>query len=132
MGCVGELVGVPYDKIRSVWLQASELLDRSIEMSNGRLNHTTVLDGLLNREMQLWLAPEGALVTQIVTYPTGLKTLMLVLVGGEMGKWFHLLPQIEQWGREQGSSISEMPRGRKGWARMLKDYNSMVFMEKRL
>ena len=126
------LAGVPYDKVLSAWPQASDLLNKSIEMSGGRLSHITVLDGLLNREMQLWLAPEGALVTQIVTYPTGLKVMSLLLVGGIMSEWLHLLPKIEEWARAEGCDVSEMSRGRKGWMKMLKDYNSMVFMEKRL
>ena len=91
-----------------------------------------MLDGLLNIEMQLWLAPEGAMVTQIVTYPTGMKAMSLLLVGGTMSKWLHLLPQVETWAKTEGCEISELPRGRKGWVKMLKDYNSMIFMEKRL
>jgi hypothetical protein len=126
------LTGVPHNKVLSVWPLASRLLKKSIEISGGRLSHITVLDALLNREMQLWLAPEGAMVTQIVTYPTGLKVVSLLLVGGTMRKWLHLLPQIEEWAKSKGCEVSEMSRGRKGWIKMLKDYNSMVFMEKRL
>ena len=126
------LVGVPFDRVMAAWPEASKLLNRSIEMSGGRLSQITVLDGLLNREMQLWLAPEGAMVTQIVTYPTGIKVMALLLVGGTMSKWLHLLPQVEAWAKAQGCEVSELPRGRKGWVKMLKDYNSMIFMEKRL
>ena len=132
MGKPVTLIGVHHTKIMRMWPKASKLLNRSIEMSGGRLSQITVLDGLLNREMQLWLAPEGALVTQIVTYPTGLKVMALLLVGGTMGKWLHLLPKIEAWGRAEGCEVSELGRARKGWVKMLKDYNSMVFMEKRL
>ena len=126
------LVGVPSDKIVGIWPHAFPLLKRSIEMTNGRLSYITVLGDLVNRDMQLWLAPNGAMVTQIVTYPTGLKALVLVLVGGEMNKWLHFLPEIEKWGKDKGCEVSEMPRGRKGWTKMLKDYNTMIFMEKRL
>lgn len=128
----GNLVGIPYDKVLEEWPKASRLLRRSIEMSDGRLSHITVLDALLNREMQLWLAPQGAMVTQVVTYPTGLKVMLLLLVGGVMKSWLHLLPQVEDWAREQGCEMSELPRGRKGWARILKGYGTMVFMEKQL
>ena len=126
------LVGVPFDRVMVAWPEASKLLNQSIEMSGGRLSQITVLDALLNREMQLWLAPKGAMVTQIITYPTGLKAMALLLVGGTMNKWLHLLPQVEAWAKTEGCEISELPRGRKGWVKMLKDYNSMVFMEKRL
>jgi hypothetical protein len=124
------LVGVPHNKVLSVWPTASKLLNKSIEMSGGRLSHITVLDALLNREMQLWLAPEGAMVTQIVTHPAGLKALLLLLAGGTMG--LHHLPKIEDWARSKGCEVSELPRGRKGWTRVLKGYKTMVFMEKRL
>jgi hypothetical protein len=126
------LTGIPHSEVLKVWPHASDLLNKSIEMSGGRLSQATVLDALLNREMQLWLAPEGAMVTQIVTYPTGIKVMLLLLVGGVMEKWLHLLPQVEAWGRSKGCDISELPRGRKGWSKVLKDYNMMVFMEKRL
>ena len=72
------------------------------------------------------------MVTQIATYPTGLRAVMLLLAGGVMDKWLHFLPEIEAWAVSCGCEISEMPRGRKGWTKILKDYNSMVFMEKRL
>jgi len=101
-------------------------------MSGGRLSHITVLDALLHREMQLWLADGGALVTQVVTYPTGMKVVSLLLVGGEMDKWLHLLPEIEFWAKSEGCEVSELPRGRRGWTKILEGYNSMVFMEKRL
>lgn len=126
------LIGVPFNEVLGVWPEASKFLNRSIEMSGGRLSQATVLEALLNRETQLWLAPEGALVTQIATYPTGMKVVILLLVGGTMSKWLHLLPEIEEWARAEGCETSELPRGRKGWSRVLKGWNEMVFMEKEL
>ena len=126
------LIGVPFNEVLGLWPGASKLLNRAIEMSGGRLSQTTVLEALLNREMQLWLAPEGAMVTQIKTYPTGMKVVILLLVGGTMSKWLHFLPEIEAWAHSLGCSVAEI-EGRKGWARILKDWTeTTVSLERRL
>jgi hypothetical protein len=129
--------GVPASEVPDVWPSIKKFLDKPIELSNGRLSNLSVLDALLEREMQLWLAVDkevlGAMVTQIVTYPTGLKVLSVVLIGGkEMNKWIHLWPQIEEWGKSHGCKVVEIPRGRWGWSRVLKDWNAMTFMEKKI
>lgn len=129
--------GVPASEVPDVWPSIKKFLDKPIELSNGRLSNLSVLDALLEREMQLWLAVDkevlGAMVTQIITYSTGLKVLSVVLIGGrEMDKWIRFWPLIEEWGRFHGCKIAEIPRGRWGWSRVLKDWNAMTFMEKKI
>ena len=124
--------GVPFDLVHTVWEDVRELLIPAMERSGGRLDESSVLKSLLKREMQLWIAPGGAMVTQIATYPTGLKAAILLLAGGEMDKWLHFLPEIEDWARHAGCDVCELPRGRKGWTKMLTEYRTMVFMEKKL
>lgn len=131
------LVGVHSTEVHDHWLTVREILDPAIKRSGGRLSKASVLEGLLNREMQLWLAVDegirGAAVTQIAIHPTGLKVLSALLVSGTgFGKWEHLWDEIEDWARTMGCRKSEIPRGRKGWARRLKGWTEMVFMEKEL
>lgn len=129
--------GVPSSEVPDVWPVVSKILDPAIKRSGGRLSRASVLEGLLKREMQLWLAVDGeilgAMVTQIATHPTGLKVLVGLLVGGkDLKRWVHLWPHIEDWGRSLGCEVAEMPRGRGGWTRVFKDWNAMTFMEKKI
>ncbi len=133
-----ELLGAPASDVPDVWPGVLDYLKPAIERSGGRLSCESVLKALLKREMQLWIAVEkneilGAMVTQVCVYPTGLKALTVQLIGGgDRRKWLHLWPHIEQWGAERGCGVAEIPRGRKGWVKILKGWNEMVFMEKEL
>lgn len=131
------LVGVAAVEVADIWPRVSLILNPAIKRSGGRLSRGSVLEGLLKRDMQLWLAVDqgikGAAVTQICIHPTGMKTLSALLVAGvKFDDWGHLWGKIEDWARERGCEKSEIPRGRRGWKRKLKGWNEMVFMEKDL
>ena len=131
------LVGVPASDVAAVWPVVFKHLEKPIAMTGGRYSPASVLDALLNKNMQLWIAVEkqvlAALITQIGIYPTGEKALVALLIGGRgVNDWVHLWPQIEQWGRAAGCRYAEIPSGRKGWKKLLKGWNTMTFMEKEL
>ena len=131
------LAAVPAGMVQGVWPHVRDILQPAIDRSGGRLDEPSVLDGLLKRDMQLWLALEygisGAAVTQVCVHPTGMKTLSALLVAGkDFHKWSQLWGGIEDWARSKGCARSEIPRGRKGWTKVLKGWDEMTFMEKEL
>lgn len=90
-----------------------------------------VVDGIASGHMQLWPAPKGCAVTQIVVYPRK-RTLHIFLAGGEMDQLFDGSDSVAAWGREQGCSVMTLS-GRIGWQRALKSTGwetTMVVMEK--
>ena len=123
--------GIPADRVHMAWPEAREYLLPAIERTGGRLDESSVLSALLKREMQLWMAERGAMVTEVITYRTRLKAAQIVLVGGKMDKWLHLLPVIESWAQSLGCDVIETD-GRKGWSRILDWAETTVHLERRL
>src|SRR5262249_17908069 len=82
----------------------------------------------------VWKAPEiqGAAVTQIIETQRS-RACVIVACGGEnMRLWLPLVEKIESYGRGEGCGAVRI-LGRKGWARMLKNYGApAVILERRL
>lgn len=70
---------------------------------------------------QLWPLPNAAIVTRIVTYPTGLKIGVGWLAGGDLKEIQQAEPEIAQWLKGQGCSHFVL-QARTGWERALNGY----------
>jgi hypothetical protein len=105
----------------------------AVARTGGRLNLDQVFAYLQAGHYQLWRIAEAAMVTEIRTYPTMLRTLNVLLLGGhDWSRWWHLWPQIERWALARGCSRAEFS-GRRGWARALKGWKeTTIDMEKDL
>ncbi len=81
-------------------------------------------------EAQLHPLPHAALVTCMMTHPTGLKDGTIWLGGGDLQEIKKLVPHTEVWLKREGCHRS-MIRGRKGWARTFPDYkeDGMILMK---
>ena len=83
----------------------------------------------------LWLAIDGerkkeiraSLITQLVKTDAGLKCKILALSGQRRGDWLNHFPAIEQFARDEGCTSIEFS-GRKGWARILPDYEQIAIV----
>jgi hypothetical protein len=88
-----------------------------------------VYDGLMNRNMKLWLAvsdegtPHACCVTQMVTYPRMRLLHILVVAGREHGmqNWIHFVTEIEKFARTLDCEGMEFG-GRGGWTRTMIEY----------
>lgn len=110
-------------QIPQAWPIALPFLVPAIARSSGRMTPETIYAALLEGNMRLWFVDYGgyigALVTEIVTWPTGLKVTRFVLAGGTDSKiWMQLLPFYEEYGRNNGCQILEIS-GRAGWEKRL-------------
>ncbi|MGI9306715.1 MAG: hypothetical protein ACR2P5_05360 [Gammaproteobacteria bacterium] len=130
------VVQVEAEQIPEAWLIALPFLAMAIQKSNGRMSPETTYETLCAGNMRLWLIHYegyiGALVTEIVSWPTGLKVARFVLAGGRGSKlWMQLLPFFEEYGRNNGCRILEIS-GRPGWEKRLPNgWNKLaVEMEK--
>lgn len=129
-----ELLFVDQAALSDVWPIARDNINKALEYSSGRYNEKTVVDGLVSGAMQLWIAVEDgnihmSLITQIMTYPTGLKVCEIFVLGGlDRNKWLEPGTKvITKYAKELGCSRLQMI-GRKGWERVLKDWKSVTIM----
>ena len=67
--------------------------------------------------MQLWPAPRGCIVTEIVVYPRK-KVLNVFLAGGELDQILDMNNDVKAWALAQGCENATMT-GRFGWKKPL-------------
>lgn len=125
------------------WRNFNSLLDPAVALQNEF--STQDLAGFVARgEAQLWAMvdddtgiPVGALVTQISTFPSGLRACIILAAGSKdtQVKWDSMrsvLKTIENFAIDNSCDVVRVP-GRKGWARVFHDYETAyVVLEKRL
>lgn len=84
---------------------------------------------LANGKAQLWIAWNGedceaAAITQLIERKSGRACHMIACGGRDMRNWLGVLDEIEAWAKSQGCNAMRIPQARKGWARMLPDYDT--------
>jgi len=94
-------------------------IENALKYSGGTHETIDIFYGIMDRRMQLWPAPDGCLVTEIVSYPRK-KVLHIFLAGGELGQIKDMQEAVMEWGKQQGCSNLTLA-GRKGWERALKN-----------
>lgn len=116
---------VPFEAVEDMWPTVLPMLQEAIDMSDGRIDATTVLDSLRARTFVLWVIypPDlgicAAMVTSVVQYP--LKSVLSVrLLGGHgMKNWLASASAVlRNFAHDSGLSGVEMI-GRYGWLRPL-------------
>tara|TARA_R100000544_G_C2226999_1_gene61470 strand:- start:3510 stop:3980 length:471 start_codon:yes stop_codon:yes gene_type:complete len=123
---------LPQD-IYLIWKDINKFLERSCKRSNGRHTVDTIYKQLINNEVNLWIAfnPDedlikGCVITNFVYYPTGLKMLNILQLGGKnMENWMEIVrPIITKWAKQNECNGIEAI-GRKGVSNWLtkKDKN---------
>ena len=95
-------------------------IEAALEYSGGTHDFMDVVDGVFAGRYQLWPAPRGCLVTEIVQYPKK-KVLHIFLAGGEMDQLLDMYDDVSEFGRSQGC-VRMTLAGRPGWKRVLSDW----------
>lgn len=108
-------------------------IEDALAHSGGTHTFEDVADGVAGGRMQLWPAPRGCSVTEIVLYPK--KTVLHVfLAGGDMDQIIDMIDSAVAWGKTQGC-VSMTIAGRHGWKRVLAKYGYkpvMTVLEKEI
>lgn len=65
-----------------------------------------------------WGNEHAAIIAEIHTYPSGLKEVHGVAAAGDLQEIVSLIPNAEQWGREQGCVGAEI-LSHIGWAKVM-------------
>lgn len=133
---LAEAVCINPKQIEPFWEKAAPWIKSAME--RGDLGTFADVEGdVLSGGALLWLVWEdpivlGACVTQIITQ-SDRKICMIVACGGEDARlWVHLVKKIEDYAKTEGCELMRIV-GRKGWLRVLPDYQeSRVILERLL
>jgi hypothetical protein len=100
--------------------RCSKWLQDALDHSGNTHELADVKAGVLNGDYQFWPAPDGALVTTIISHPN-FSDLHIWLGGGELAQLKDIIPSLENYGRAFGCKrVTEC--GRVGWERALKKH----------
>ena len=116
----------PYRTTRLEWERVKGFLEPALGDT-----HTLddVYEEIVNHRAELWPLPNGALVTQVASYPRK-RVLRVWLAGGDLDEFKRGVPFLDDIARELGCDGIEI-EGRKGWERVLMDYTvKSVFLTK--
>ena len=94
-------------------------IEDALEYCNGTHEWEDIVIGIANGKMQLWAAPKGCIVTEIVVYPRK-KVVNLFLAGGELDQIMDMEHDIGKWAEKQGCT-GGMMTGRLGWKKPLSE-----------
>lgn len=126
---------VPYWDVASIWPRVAPHLQRAIDLQD-EWTMDAVYRKLTNPyeplPLQLWVLPwKAACVTQIHTYPSGIRKCLLFLCGGsDLDSLRANLEKVEAWAKSIGCSKTII-YGRPGWSRALDGYSqTSSIMEK--
>lgn len=92
-------------------------IEAALEYSGGTHGFDDIARSCYEGAMQLWPAPRGCGVTEIVVYPKK-KVLHVFLAGGELDQLTDMIADAAAWGRANGCEAMTMA-GRSGWERVL-------------
>jgi hypothetical protein len=98
-------------------LRCRPWIEDALEYSGGTHTFEDVARSILEGRMQLWPAPRGCAVTEIVLYPRK-SVLHVFLAGGEMDQIVDMIDSAVEWSKGQGCESMTIA-GRHGWARVL-------------
>jgi len=92
-------------------------IEAALEYSGGTHNFDDVAEALASGKMQLWPAPKGCIVTEIVVYPRK-KVLNVFLGAGELDQLMDMHKDVIAWSKAQGC-VAVTITGRYGWKKPL-------------
>tara|TARA_Y100000310_G_scaffold293683_1_gene323455 strand:- start:1375 stop:1779 length:405 start_codon:yes stop_codon:yes gene_type:complete len=123
---LGLMMVAPAD-VKALWPDVRDFINEAIDAGERLYPERHYYEACARGDMQLWISLDGetckqATITKIYNYPLK-RRCTIVCCGGEgMADWINNIIQIEQWARESGCNSIQLT-GRKGWGRVLKDWD---------
>jgi hypothetical protein len=130
-----ELICIDPKHVRAFWPHVAPLLKAAVVRTD--LTHFDEVErDVLSGNGLLWIAWSGtieAAATTVLTETNTGRVCVLTACGGtDMRRWLSLLETIEAYARDEGCARLRI-FGRKGWARVLKDYRvTNIVLERQL
>ena len=117
------LSGIRAEDLSGVWNDIIPYIQRALEHGQGEFSLDAILDGILTREMQLWVGHEDEKivyvgVTQLEKFSEKLICVIVLLSGDRVMEWLDNTNELESWAMTQGADELRV-MGRPGWKRVL-------------
>lgn len=93
------------------------MIESALAYSGGTHTFDDVVAMVASGKAQIWPAPRGVAITEIIEYPRK-RVLHVFLAAGELDQLVDMIDSAEQWGRTQRCTSLTMS-GRFGWQRVL-------------
>ena len=106
--------------IQEELVRCKDWIQSALDEGGNTHDFSDIVDGVISGHMQLWPAPKGCAVTEIVIYPRK-KVLHIFLAAGELKQILQMEKDAIKWGKSQGCEAVSLS-GRFGWKKVLKDY----------
>ena len=106
-------------------------IEAALEYSGGTHTFDDVAKMIYEGRLQIWPAPRGCAITEIVDYPQK-RVLHCFAAAGEMDQILDMIDSAIAWGKTQGCTSLTLS-GRLGWQRVLDKHGFkpvMVTMER--
>jgi GNAT superfamily N-acetyltransferase len=107
--------------LQSAWHHSKPIIQAAVDRADGCFDIEHVWSEIDGGRAQLWPCEKSAIVTRIEIHPSGMKTLLGWLAGGEMEEVKALAARAENWARSKGCTRIEII-GRRGWLRAFEGY----------
>ena len=102
------------------WTRCRRWLLPALHHVHGAINEADILAVLGTGRLQLWSAPDAAILTEVVEYPR-LKAVRLCLIGGQITGVRKLEHDVCDWARKLGCTRLE-GSGREAWIKAVHGY----------
>ena len=96
-----------------------EWIEAALEYSGGFYEFEDIKSEIIAGNMQLWPAPHGCLVTQILDFPRK-RVLHVFLGGGKLEQLAEMHSDVIAWAQAHGCDCATIA-GRAGWERAFRD-----------
>lgn len=113
------------DQLRAELDRVWPWLEKAIERSGGTHHKEHLLARIFAGKAQLWTEEDGACVTTIEKYDTGLLEVYGWLAGGELEAVQRIVARIEKWAKANGINRARI-EGRRGWVKALPGYRELA------
>lgn len=100
-------------------LRCQDWIEAALKYSGGTHHYGDIVDGVKSGMLQLWPAPKGCIVTEIISYPRK-KVLHCFLIGGELDQILDMEESLIHFAKHQECETIT-GAGRQGWRRVMKD-----------
>ena len=93
------------------------MIESALAYSGGTHTFDDVVEMVIAGKAQIWPAPRGVAITEIIEYPRK-RVLHVFLAAGELDQLTDMIDSAREWGLTQGCTSMTMS-GRMGWQRVL-------------
>jgi len=118
-----KIQGILNDRIEEVWDQVTPLISNALRYSYQEYDLEDIKQGLLDRDMQLWVAFREdmittCMITRILKFPKAKHLVILIYSGEDVKRMLPFKEKLYEWAKGQGCTSVQL-YGRPGWERVL-------------